>query len=68
MTLKIGDEIIVRDDAITYTYKVTSKTEVKPTDVFILDQDQTSRQLKLVTCVPEGTTLRRGVVTAVLEE
>ncbi len=68
MTLKPGDEIFVRDDAVTYTYKVVSKTEVKPTDIFILKQEPTGRELKLVTCTPEGTTLRRGVVTAVLEE
>lgn len=68
MTLKVGDEILVRDDAVTYTYRVKSKIEVKPTDTFILDQNTNSREIKLVTCTPEGTTLRRGVVTAVLEE
>ncbi len=49
-------------------YGVKEKTEVKPTDLFILDQDKSVRELKLVTCTPEGTTLRRGVVTAVLDE
>ncbi len=68
MTLKIGDPIYIRDGTITYTYRVKEKTEVKPTDLFILDQDKNSRELKLVTCTPEGTTLRRGVVTAVLDE
>lgn len=68
MTLKTGDEIIVKDDGITYRYVVSTKTEVQPTDRFILEQQRNSRQLKLVTCVPEGTYLRRGVITAVLKE
>lgn len=68
MTLKIGDPIYIKDGSTTYTYRVSNKTEVKPTDRYILDQQLDSRQLKLVTCTPEGTTLRRGVVTAILDE
>ncbi len=68
MTLKKGDEIIVKDDAISYTYVVTAKTEVKPDDRYILEQQRNIRELKLITCVPEGTFLRRGVITAQLKE
>lgn len=68
MTLKKGDLILLEDDGVTYRYRVASKMEVKPEDRFILEQQLDSRQLKLVTCVPEGTYLRRGVITAVLEE
>ncbi|MEP7166819.1 MAG: sortase [Candidatus Woesebacteria bacterium] len=68
MTLKPDDEIIIKDEAITYRYKVLNKTEVKPTDRYILDQQTDTHLLKIVTCVPEGTTLRRGVVTATLVE
>jgi LPXTG-site transpeptidase (sortase) family protein len=66
MTLKKGDEITIIDDGITYTYQVMEKTEVKPEDTYILAQRRDSKLLKLVTCVPEGTYLRRGVVTAQL--
>lgn len=66
MTLKKGDAIYVTHNDVKYTYLVTDKTEVKPEDVYILSQRYDSRQLKLVTCVPEGTYLRRGVVTAQL--
>jgi len=67
MTLTKGDEIIVKTpDGLTYTYIVQEKTEVKPTDVQILNQQYDSKSLKLVTCTPEGTYLRRGVVTAQL--
>lgn len=66
MTLKNGDEIFVTHDGIRYTYVVREKTEVKPTDVYILNQKYDAKRLKLVTCTPEGTYLRRGVITAEL--
>ena len=66
MTLEPGDKIYLTQDDIRYTYVMQSKTEVKPTDTYILSQNYNSRLLKLVTCVPEGTYLRRGVITAQL--
>lgn len=68
MTLKNGDEITLEYDGIVYTYEVKDKYEVKPEDVFILQQRYNNRELKLVTCVPEGTYLRRGVVVAQLKD
>lgn len=68
MTLRTGDRIYVTSNGVRYAYEVTEKTEVKPTDTFILEQNFDTRTLKLVTCVPEGTYLRRGVVTARLVE
>ncbi len=68
MTLKNGDEIYVTADGVKYTYVVNNKTEVKPEDVYILTQKYDAKQLKLVTCTPEGTYLRRGIVTAQLVE
>jgi sortase A len=64
MTLDRGDRIYLTVGNAQYTYVVEEKTEVKPTDTFILSQRYDVKQLKLVTCVPEGTFLRRGVVTA----
>lgn len=66
MTLEKGDKIYLHYGDVRYTYVVDDKTEVKPTDTYILSQDYGVRQLKLVTCTPEGTYLRRGVVTAQL--
>lgn len=66
MTLEKGDKIYLKTPKITYTYMVSDKTEVKPEDTYILKQNYNVRNLKLVTCVPEGTYLRRGVVTAQL--
>jgi len=64
MTLSAGDEIFVTHDGVKYKYVMREKTEVKPEDVHILMQNYDSRQLKLVTCTPEGTYLRRGVIVA----
>lgn len=66
MTLKPGDEIFVTAAGVRYRYIVQDKTEVKPEDVHILNQSYDERRLKLVTCTPEGTYLRRGVITAQL--
>jgi len=68
MDLKKGDTITVRYDGITYTYRVTNKMEVKPEDTYILQQRYDVRELKLVTCTPPGTVLRRGIVFAQLED
>jgi sortase (surface protein transpeptidase) len=67
MTLQNGDEIKITAGEITYTYLVTDKKEVKPDDDYILAQNQNLKQIKLVTCTPEGTFLRRGVITAELK-
>jgi sortase A len=66
MTLQRGDEIDLEYDDIHYTYSVIDKVEVKPEDMFILEQKYDGKYLKLITCVPEGTYLRRGVVVAQL--
>jgi sortase A len=66
MTLKKGDYIYVTHEGVKYSYIVQDKIEVKPEDTYILSQKYDSHQLKLVTCVPEGTFLRRGVVIAQL--
>ncbi len=66
MTLDRGDEIFVTYDGVKYTYIVQELSEVKPEEVSILAQHYDARRLKLVTCTPEGTYLRRGIVTAQL--
>lgn len=65
-TMELGDEIIVRFDGITYTYNVIDKIEVKPDDLSVLEQPYDNEYLRLITCTPPGTYLRRGVITAAL--
>lgn len=64
MTLGKGQLIYITQDNVRYTYRVRDKTVVQPEDTYILDQDYAQKSLKIVTCVPEGTVLQRGVVTA----
>lgn len=68
MTLKTGDEIYITYEGVKYTYIVEEKHEVQPEDTYILEQRHSKRELKLITCVPEGTYLRRGVIVARLEK
>ena len=64
MTLKKGALIYITQDNVRYTYAVRDRTVVEPDATYILDQDYSQKTLKVVTCVPEGTVLQRGVVTA----
>jgi LPXTG-site transpeptidase (sortase) family protein len=65
--IQVGDDIFVTYDQREYHYKVIEKKEVLPNDVSILKQGP-EKQLTLVTCTPVGTTLKRLVVTAELQE
>jgi len=53
-TLKIGDDILVNYDNISFKYRVESIFEVYPTDIQVLQQDNSDSFLTLVTCVPPG--------------
>jgi len=66
MTLAKGDKIYVTVGNVKYTYAVIEKRVVHPEDTYILEQQYDDRELKLVTCVPEGTIQDRGVVIAQL--
>jgi len=68
MTLKTGDRIYISYNTKRYVYEVKDKYEVQPEAIEVLAQKLDDRRLKLITCVPEGTYLRRGVVEAQLIE
>lgn len=65
-TLKKGDEIDIDYDGVSYEYKVETMFEVHPTDIQVLDQDDSDSFLTLVTCVPPGdpTKPKRLIVRA----
>lgn len=65
-TIKIGADIFVDYAGVKYTYRVSDMYEVKPTEFWVLKQDYTKKIMKLITCVPPGTKLRRLVVEAEL--
>ena len=63
-TLKLGSDVFVSYAGVKYTYRISKMYEIKPSDVWILRQDYSQKSLKLITCVPPGTTIRRLVIEA----
>lgn len=59
-----GDSIYVNYQGKRYTYTVTKKAVVAPTDVQALVYPTTKPVLTLITCTPLGTSLNRLLVTA----
>jgi sortase A len=66
--VKPGSDIFVKYKDREYTYRITKIIEVKPSELWVLKQNYNAKTLKVVTCVPPGTTLRRLVVEASLIE
>lgn len=62
--LEPGDTIYINYNSIRYTYTVTKKQVVLPTDVSALTTPTDKPILTLITCVPLGTALKRLLVTA----
>jgi len=67
-TIESGSSIFVTSNGIKYTYKVNNIYQVKPEQVEVLRQEFNQKTLKLITCVPPGTKLKRLVVEAVLQK
>lgn len=53
-TLKKGDLVYIDYDGISYTYKIEEMFEVLPTDLQVLDQDDSDSFITMVTCIPPG--------------
>jgi sortase A len=62
--LEVGDTIYANYNSIRYTYTVTKKEVVKPTDVNALVHQTTKPTLTLLTCTPLGTAISRLLVIA----
>ena len=67
-TIQVGADIFVTIDKVTYTYRVAKLFQIKPNETWALRQLYDQKTLKLVTCVPPGTRLRRLIVEANLVE
>lgn len=57
-----GDTVYVNYNGTRYTYQITKKQVVKPTDVSALTVPTTKPTITLVTCTPLGTALNRLLV------
>ena len=62
--LENGDTFYLQKNGVRYTYQVTGKKIVKPSDVSVL-QATSSATASLITCDPPGTSTNRLVVTGV---
>ena len=63
--LDVGDKYVVYYDQKQYTYEVTDKKEVQPSNVSVLSQPTDKKISTLMTCVPVGTALRRLIITGI---
>ncbi len=62
--LEIGDTIYANYEGVRYTYIVTGKEEVLPSQVDKLIYPTDKPVMTLITCTPLGTALKRLLVTA----
>lgn len=62
--VKVGDDYWVYYGGDKHRYVVTDVSEVKPSNVDVLDQPANRRLSTLMTCTPVGTTLRRLIIAA----
>jgi LPXTG-site transpeptidase (sortase) family protein len=62
--LETGDDIYVIYLGKKYTYEVTEKSIVSPSEVKYMDQPVGEQKLTLMTCWPAGTTISRLVIVA----
>jgi len=65
-SIKVGAIIKITYDGLSYTYVVTEKVVVEPTDLSPLEQRFDDSYVTLVTCVPPGTYMYRLNVKAKL--
>lgn len=66
-TLKDGDEFSIKVDNKNYNYKIFSISISDPKDPNIFSQSFDNSYITLITCTPPGTTWKRLVVRASLE-
>ncbi|MBI2036131.1 class D sortase [Candidatus Microgenomates bacterium] len=67
-TLKIGDEIIITLDGVTYKYSIFEFKIVEPENISVLEQTYDNSYVTLITCTPPGTYWKRLVVKAQIEK
>jgi len=66
--IKVGDNLFITVNNITYTYKVFSLLVINPDDTSVLIQHYDDSYFELITCTPPGTVWQRLVIQARLEK
>lgn len=62
--LEVGDLIYINYESVRYTYQMTRRETVEPTNVSALIYDTDKPMLTLITCTPLGTSRYRLLITA----
>lgn len=62
--LEVGDLIYINYESIRYTYQMTGREVVEPTDVSALVYETNKPMLTLITCTPLGTSRYRLLISA----
>jgi len=62
--VSIGDYIQLKYDNTNYIYRVTKKFVVSPNETAVMNSDDNSTILTLMTCTPVGTNIKRLIVQA----
>jgi len=65
--MDIGDRVVVYYNQKKYTYAITDKKTVSPSNTEVLRQTDDKR-ITMMTCVPVGTDLNRLIVVGQLVE
>jgi len=66
--LEVGDEIIVQQKGVQYSYTVFKTSIVEPTDVSVLNRNDKDKILTLITCDPIVNATHRLIVHAKMDE
>lgn len=66
--LEVGDTIELESMDQTFTYTVESKFIVTPDDLSVLNQNESEKELTLITCEPIDTATHRLIVKATMQE
>lgn len=52
--VNVGDKIIIKTKEQEFVYKITEKFVVKPTEIEVLKQDRSKKEMTIVTCTNKG--------------
>lgn len=66
--LQVNDKIKIKSEGKIYTYNVNNKSIVKPTDISVVSQNLSKKELTLITCWPINSTEKRLIIKALLTE
>jgi len=60
--VEVGEQVIIYYNQQKYTYQITEKYEVSPSDVDVLAQPDGVNRLTLMTCTPVGMNIKRLIL------